>query len=133
MMSDIVKKDDGGLLEFLHSANFKDLPKPFAVDIFLFETYVAGTSYIENIELLAPMLNIEDKLVFYREPNNPYDENAIRIETLNGDKIGYVPKKDNPVFSRLMDAGKNLYGIIKKKEKLDSWLKIDIEIYLYEG
>ena len=88
-MSDIVKKDNRGLLEFVHSANFKDLPRPFTVDIFLFETYVAGTSYIDDMEFIEPMLNIDDKLVFYREPNNPYDENAIRIETIKGDKIGY--------------------------------------------
>ena len=47
-------------------------------------------------------------------------------------KIGYVPKADNIVFSRLMDAGKLLYGKVISKEILDNWIKINIEIYLHE-
>lgn len=37
---------------------------------------------------------------------------------------------DNIVFSRLMDAGKLLYGRISKKEKVGNWLKITMDIYL---
>ena len=40
------------------------------------DTYVAGTTHIEGIEELEQYLNIEDKLDFFREPDNKYDEQA---------------------------------------------------------
>ena len=36
------------------------------------------------------------------------------------------------IFSRLMDAGKLLFGRIITKDWKDEWLKIDIKIYLHE-
>lgn len=108
------------------------IPVPFERDIFLFDTYVAGTSFIDGIKELEPYLNIDDRLDFFREPNNKYDERAIVIKTTHGTKIGYVPRKDNIVFSRLMDAGKLLFGRITNKTWCNQWLKIEIKIFLHE-
>ena len=41
-----------------------------------------------------------------------------------------MPRGDNAVFSRLMDAGKELYARIKDKETVDEWLRIEMDIYL---
>jgi hypothetical protein len=71
-------------------------------------------------------------LSFYREPDNPYDHKAIVIKNADGVKIGYVPRADNVVFSRLMDAGKLLFGRITSKEMSGKWLKIEIKIFLHE-
>ena len=57
---------------------------------------------------------------------------AIAVKNTDGVKIGYVPKADNAVFSRLMDAGKLLFGKLTEKEKRGSWLRIKMEIYLNE-
>ncbi len=108
------------------------MPTPFERDIFLFATTVAGTSYVEGIEELEPHLSEGDKLDFFREPDNAYDKRAIVIKNGDGVKIGYVPRRDNIVFSRLMDAGKLLFGRIASKEGQGGWLKIDIKIYLHE-
>lgn len=54
------------------------------------------------------------------------------IKTEDGVKIGYVPKQDNVIFARLMDAGKLLFGRISAKEKKGSWVKINIKVYLHE-
>lgn len=132
-MSNIVKSEGSGLVHLLHGqSGGLNIPKPFERDIFLFDTYIAGTTHIEGIEELAPHLNIDDKLDFFREPDNPYDKNAIVIKNGNGVKIGYVPREDNAVFSRLMDAGKLLYGKITSKEMKGKWLRIEIGIYLHE-
>ncbi len=132
-MSDLVKSENGGLVSLLHGKG-GDLviPKPFEKDIFLFDSYVAGTTHIEGIEELEPHLNIEDKLDFFREPDNRYDKEAIMIKTSSGVKIGYVPKQDNVIFARLMDAGKLLFGRISYKEKKGKWIKIKIKVYLHE-
>ena len=108
------------------------LAKPFEKDIFLFDTYVAGTTHIEGIEELEPHLNNDDRLEFFREPDNRYDKQAIVIKTVDGVKIGYVPKQDNVIFARLMDAGKLLFGKITSKEKKGSWVKIYIKVFLHE-
>ena len=131
-MSDIVKTDNGGLVNLLHGGGSVEIPKPFEKDIFLFGTHVAGTTHIVGIDELEHHLNIDDKLDFFREPNNPYDPKAIAIKNDDGVKIGYVPQADNVIFARLMDAGKLLFGKITNKEKQGNWLKIDISVYLHE-
>jgi hypothetical protein len=47
-------------------------------------------------------------------------------------KIGYVPKQDNAIFARLIDAGKFLFGKITSKEKKGSWVRIYIKVFLHE-
>ena len=133
-MSDLVKIDNGDLIEYLmKTGTGLDLPKPFERDIYLFDTYVAGTTHIEGIENIGESLKDDDRLVFYREPENEHDPQAIRIETLGKEKIGYVPHKDNVIFSRLMDAGKVLFAKVVEKEMRGKWLKIKIKIYLHES
>ena len=131
-MGEIIKNEGTGIIGLMHGSGGMVIPKPFERDIFLFSTYVAGTSHIEGIEELAPHLNIEDKLDFFRELDNYYDEKAVVIRNKNGVKIGYIPMEDNAVFSRLMDAGKMLFGNITNKEMKGKWLKLDIDIYLHE-
>lgn len=132
-MGDLVKIGGSGLVGLLHGKNGEiSIPKPFEKDIFLFDTYVAGTTHIEGIEELEPHLNVDDRLAFFREPDNRYDTQAIVIKTVDGVKIGYVPKQDNVIFARLMDAGKLLFGKITSKEKKGSWVKIYIKVFLHE-
>lgn len=132
-MGNLVKSDTGGLMGLLHGNNGElTIPKPFEKDIFLFDTYVAGTTHIEGIEELEPHLNIDDRLEFFREPDNQYDKQTIVIKTIEGIKIGYVPKQDNIIFARLMDAGKLIFAKITSKEKKGSWIKIDIKVFLHE-
>ena len=64
-MSDIAKKDSGDLIEYLvKSGTGLDLPKPFERDIYLFDTYVAGTSHIHGIEEIGDKLKEDERLVF---------------------------------------------------------------------
>ena len=132
-MSELIKSQGNDLIGLMHGKNGQLMvSKPFERDIFLFDTYVAGTTHIEGIEELAEHLNVDDRLDFFREPDNPYDPKAIVIKTVNGVKVGYVPKADNLIFSRLMDAGKLLFGKISSKEIKGKWVKIDIKLYLHE-
>ena len=131
-MNDIVKSQSS-VLAALNGKNGEiSLPKPFERDIFLFDTYVAGTTHIEGMKELEPALQIEDKLSFFREPDNRFDDQAIVIKTMDGVKIGYIPRQDNVIFARLMDAGKLLFGKISSKEIIGSWVKIGIKVYLHE-
>lgn len=132
-MGDLITGGSNGLIGFFHG---KDdgliIPKPFATDILLIETHIAGTTYIEGIEELVEYLHIDDRLDLLREVDNKFDKYAIIIKTIDGVKLGYVPRKDNIILSRLMDAGKLLYAKIISKKHIDSWLNISIEIYMNE-
>jgi hypothetical protein len=131
-MGEITKSDSGGLVSLLHKKGDVALPKPFEKDIFLFDTHVAGTTHVEGIDELEPYLSIDDKLEFFREPDNQYDPKAIVIKNVDGVKIGYVPKSDNVIFSRLMDAGKLIFARITEKKRNGKWLKIEIKVFLHE-
>ena len=131
-MGAISKSDSGGLLGLVHAGGGGgiDIPRPFEHEVFLFDTYIAGTTYIDGINELEPFISIEDKLDFFREVNNSEDKKAIVIKNADGIKLGYVPQKDNVIFARLMDAGKLLYARVSSKEKKGTWLQVGIKIYL---
>lgn len=141
----IIKPNDTDMVSALH--NGVDLPLPFEQDIFLYGTEIAGTRYRENIAALYEMIQEGDMLTLIREPENPYDEYAIRIDvdedgipgynpavTDLGDKsrmLGYVPRTFNKPFARLMDAGKLLYGTVRDKSKENGgYYKIIVKIHM---
>ena len=76
-------------------------------------------------------IQIDDKLSLLRE-DNKFDKNAIMLVTESKKKLGYVPEKDNLIFARLMDAGKQLVAKIKKIQKRGSFTQISIGIYLVD-
>jgi len=125
-LSDIIKTDNKVIIQ----VGSKGLPNPFERDIYLFTTHIAGTGYVENKEEIIENTNIEDEVTFIRESNNIYDKYAICVKNKKLEKLGYIPKKDNIVFARLMDAGKLLIGKIVEIEELGYWNKIKINIYL---
>jgi len=49
-----------------------------------------------------------EPLRLVREPDNPYDRNAIRVRRVNGDEVGFVPKTDAVELARKMDAGQQI-------------------------
>ncbi len=38
-----------------------------------------------------------------REPRNPYDGNAVRVDTLGGTQVGHITRKHAPGLAPLMD------------------------------
>ena len=53
------------------------------------ETKVVGVTFEGRQEILAK-LNLGEQIVLRREPSNPFDANAIRVEKRNGEQIGYL-------------------------------------------
>ena len=127
-MKELSRTGAGGLLQTLHA----DLqtPAPYSEDVFLLETIIAGTTHVPGIAELEPFLYAGDRLELIRVPGNPSDPNAIKIYTRDRVKLGYVPRKDNPILARLMDAGKLLYAVLVEKQWQEDWLRIVIRIYL---
>ena len=108
-----------------------DLLKPLKTEILLFDSYIAGTTHIED-ESILDHLKEDDVLALKREPDNRFDDNSIMILDSQNRKLGYIPEKDNTVFARLMDAGKYLIAKVKYVETKGSFRLIRINIYLVD-
>lgn len=129
-MKELSRIPAGSLLQTLHSE--VQAPAPYSEDIFLLATTAAGTTHVAGIEELEPFLRPGDRLELVRVPDNPSDPNAIKIYTRDRVKVGYVPRKDNLILARLMDAGKLLYAVIREKRWQADWLQLGIDIFMTE-
>ena len=106
------------------------VPVPYAQEILLFESHVAGTGYVPEIASLAEQLHEGDVLRLCREPNNSHDNLAILVLDAHGKKLGYVPRSWNTIPAHLMDGGKLLFAKVTRKELIDEWLRIKIQVFL---
>lgn len=129
-MSNEITIKDKDLLTTITQTGLDDIIKPLVTEIHLFDTYVAGTSYLEEPSILDE-IKLGDKLTLTREENK-FDDNAILIKAQDGRKLGYIPEKDNLIFSRLMDAGKLLMAKISDHDIKGTFHKIKIGIYLVD-
>lgn len=107
-----------------------ELIKPLIKEIHLFDTFIAGTTHLDDKNVINEV-KIDDKLDLKRE-DNKFDEKAILVLNKKGQKLGYIPEKDNIIFSRLLDAGKMLSATVSDIEHKDSFTKISIGIYLVD-
>lgn len=125
MANDIVpfKKD---WLSLKHSV--ADLPMPFSHDIFLLECHVAGTTHVDDVLVKTDEVWEGSELALRRDAGNEADELAIAVITAAGDRIGWVPRKHNPILARLMDGGKLLVAKVTHKSLDDHWLNMRIAI-----
>ena len=129
MANDLTLKT-GGLVALSAEKGLADMLRPLQREIHLFDTYIAGTTYLNDksvLEAAAP----GDRLILQREENK-FDEKAILVLNEKKQKLGYVPEKDNIVFSRLMDAGKLLSAKIVSKEQKGTFTQIRMSIFLID-
>lgn len=130
MSNELIEHKGGELVSAISQQGIGEILKPLIREIHLFDSYVAGTTHLEDQTVLDE-IKVDDKLSLLRE-DNKFDSNAIIIKTESQKKLGYVPEKDNIIFARLMDAGKMLAAKIKDIEKKGSFTKIAIGIYLVD-
>jgi hypothetical protein len=75
-------------------------------------------------------MRINDRLMLVREPDNRHDGNAIRVEW-NGNKLGYVPRRENEAVAREMDRGTRLEARVSKLQRHRSpWQRLRMDIYV---
>ncbi len=122
---------DPKIIAILKGLDRKKVPKPFEREIFILDTYIAGTHYY-NAKRMADKLEKGNHLLFIREADNPYDHKAIAISDLDKNKLGYLPRRKNEVISRLMDGGKAVYAVIENIDWKNEVLEISIKVYIRE-
>ena len=97
--------------------------------IVLQDAPLAGFQYHAGKQLW-PQMRVGDALVLVREPHNPHDARAVRVEW-QGHKIGYVPRRENGDVARLLDRGQVLTArIARLAEVRDPWSRVRFEILI---
>jgi len=100
-----------------------------AAHILLQDSPLAGFQYHAG-KILWPQMQVGDALTLVREPDNPHDARAVRVEW-QGHKIGYVPRRENADVARFMDGGQMLVArIVRLAEVRDPWSRVRFEILI---
>lgn len=129
MANELTIKEQG-VVSLVKDNELGDVLKPLIKEIHLFDSYIAGTTHLQDPSVLE-IIQEGDKLSLQREANK-FDSNAIIIMTEDKRKLGYVPEKDNIIFARLMDAGKLLKARITKISERGTFKQISVGIYLVD-
>ena len=69
----------------------------------LFDFAIAGGHYY-GLAAALPRLQPGTRLTLVREALNPYDGDAVAVH-LDGEKLGFIPRKANSPVARLLDRG----------------------------
>lgn len=130
MADELIKVTQWGEIAKLYSGG--GVPMPFVQELFLIECEIAGTGFVEDIEEKAKDLTEGTAVSLVREADNKHDKLAIRVDNVDGGKLGYIPRKKNEILAHLLDGGKLLYGKVSNIEFSDysNWVDITIKIYM---
>ncbi|KAL8782498.1 MAG: hypothetical protein Q9213_005337 [Squamulea squamosa] len=82
------QEDDNGVEEMEHYELYGTL-----------HTKIVGIQYYTGCATVGEFVSIR------REPTNPYDANAIKVNNVMQDQIGHIPKQMAAKLARYMDAG----------------------------
>jgi hypothetical protein len=98
--------------------------------IYLLKCFVRGFTYYEGPKLIKE-LNADQQLELVREPENEHDGKAIALY-YNQQKIGFIPRENNYILSKLIDAKLlDLQAEIKYvNPDASDWNKLYIKIYV---
>jgi SWI/SNF-related matrix-associated actin-dependent regulator of chromatin subfamily A3 len=53
--------------------------------------------------LFAGVAHAGEYVTLVREPNNPYDRNAIRVDNMSGEKVGHIKRQQASILAPIMD------------------------------
>lgn len=75
-------------------------------------------------------IRVGDALILVREPENPHDLQAVRVEW-RGRKLGYLPRRENGAVAEEMDRGGKVEArIAKLLRHRDPWKRIQVEVFV---
>ena len=100
-----------------------------SVKVLVQASALAGAQYYEADALWAEM-KIGDGVTLTREPDNPHDANAVRIDW-RGRKLGYLPRAENRTVAAEMDRGGRVEArIAALVPHRNPWRRVRIEVFV---
>jgi hypothetical protein len=90
---------------------------------------LAGFQYHAG-EAVWPRLAVGQPLALVREPANPYDARAVRIDW-RGHKLGYLPRIENAAVAQMLDRGERIEArIAQLRVSPDPWERVEVAVEL---
>ena len=90
---------------------------------------LAGYQYHAGAELWE-QLRAGDTLTLVREPDNPHDRNAVRVEW-QGRQLGYLPRAENQAIAVELDRGSRVEArIARLREARNPWQRVLIDVFI---
>lgn len=87
-----------------------------------FQYYAGAASWNE--------LKVGDVLTLIREPDNPFDPRAVRVEW-RGVMLGYLPRAENEAVAAALDRGERVEGrIAALMRHKNPWRRLRIDIFV---
>ncbi|MBI3523729.1 MAG: HIRAN domain-containing protein [Betaproteobacteria bacterium] len=75
-------------------------------------------------------LKVGDKLTLQREPGNPHDPHAVRVDW-RGQPLGYLPRAENGAVAAEMDQGGRVEARIGRlRQHRNPWQRVLVEVYV---
>lgn len=88
---------------------------------------LAGFQYYGG-KILWDEMHEGDALTLVREPDNPHDRFAVRVEW-RGQKLGYLPRADNRAVAEEMDRGTAIGGRIGRlAQDPNPWKRLRVDV-----
>ena len=87
---------------------------------------IAGSYYCDKAVL--DTLEVGAHIDLEAEPDNPYDKDAVKL-LFNGEKIGYIAKKDHMAFVTCLKLKRKIYGVITAIFEEDGQTKYEFETW----
>lgn len=98
----------------------------------LMRTALVGQDFSEMVGTFHEV-KVDDRLRLVREPDNPHDSHAVRVEWRSAEgvvrKAGYVSRSVNMTLARLMDAGYAVRARVREvtPDGRNLWMDIQME------
>jgi hypothetical protein len=100
-----------------------------SASILVQSSLLAGFRYYDAGALWNEM-KAGDALELVREPDNPHDANAVRVDW-RGYQLGYVPRRENADVARQIDRGSRVKARISRLQMSRNPSKrIEFEVYV---
>ena len=108
----------------------RDDPRAQMTPVPVFAAFLRGVQYRHLSPAFVEGLQAGDPVDLVREPYNAYDRQAIAAYA-DGVHVGYLPREDNVVLSRLLDAGLPLACRFAVVDPLrEPWHRLAVELEL---
>jgi len=95
----------------------------------MYEHYGTVQNKVVGIRYYSGYINPGERAVLRREPQNQYDENAIRVDNMQGQQIGHIPKRLAAKLSKYVDDGDLFLEAVLAGRPTEFDVPVDIFLY----
>lgn len=108
-MSKELQTINSNVLSEINKNGVSSVIKPLTKETQLFDCFISET--YDTDESVISKLKIGDEINTKKDENNLFDEYAVALFSIQGEKIGYIPELYSSIVNKLISAGK----VIKAK------------------